>query len=461
MLKNIFKVLISNVVAMVTSFINTLIIPKWLSVNGYAEYQIFILYISYTALLMFGFHAGLFVKYGGVKKADIDKGQLKSEIRIVIWSQIIVSVIVIIIGKVTHNWLLVCSACCILTGNFVSTYQYLYQAWDMFTHFSILSVTRSLGFSSGVLVIGIIKAKLDAQDVIGVYVFIDAILFAVLFVLFLKDMWNIRSRPMISKENIDIFKIGFLLILGGGANLLFSSIDKFFIKGLFGIYEFSMYCFGVTLLHVMNGLIGAIALPMYLRLTLCLDNLNERQYLKEILFCFGALSGCAYYGVAIIVNFFVPHYIESLRIVSILFVIFPAVSIINCMYVNLYKVTKQIKKYLETLILIIVCSILLNVMGVMFYRNYMSIAIATAICYYIWLLYSSHHFEGLELVKKDWIFLGGFFVIYWGLTRISNFFIGFMLYFIVILIWDTVVYKERVQFLIYYIKNRVKTNKIL
>ena len=46
MVKNIFKVLVSNMVVLFTSFINTLIIPKILTIDGYAEYQMFINYFS-------------------------------------------------------------------------------------------------------------------------------------------------------------------------------------------------------------------------------------------------------------------------------------------------------------------------------------------------------------------------------------------------------------------------------
>ena len=72
MIKNIFKVLISNILVMLASVVNTLVIPKILSIDGYAEYQTFMLYISYVGLLTFGFHAGMFVKYGGRNESQIN-----------------------------------------------------------------------------------------------------------------------------------------------------------------------------------------------------------------------------------------------------------------------------------------------------------------------------------------------------------------------------------------------------
>ena len=41
MIKNIFKVLISNILVMLASVVNTLVIPKILSIDGYAGYHTF------------------------------------------------------------------------------------------------------------------------------------------------------------------------------------------------------------------------------------------------------------------------------------------------------------------------------------------------------------------------------------------------------------------------------------
>lgn len=445
MLKNIIKVLISNIVVMFTSFINTLIIPKLISIEGYAEYQTFMLYISYVGLLTFGFPAGLFVKYGGTNKEALKRNQYKSEIRILIWSQIIISVIVMGMGLLTKNILLICTVPCILSVNFVSVYKYLYQAWDMFTAFSIVSIVQSLGYSVLVLILGVINGKLYSKDVIFLYIGINILCFAVIFIFYLRENWSVPSNPMISLENFETLKVGFLLILGSGANVIFHSIDKFFIKGFFSAYEFSIYCFAFSLLNVMNVFINAIAQPMYLRLVSNLDNIQERKNFKEILLCFGGFSGCAYYAVSVIVRYFIPEYIESLQIVVILFAIFPAVAVINCLYINLYKATGKIKKYLCSLVVIIICAVILNGIGLLISRSYLSITAATTICYYFWLFFSSKDFEGLLISLKDIIYLIGFLIIFMGLTRIPNTFIGFFIYIIFIFLWDMFIYKENIK----------------
>lgn len=448
MVKNIFKVLVSNIVVLFTSFINTLIIPKILTIDGYAEYQMFMLYISYVGLMTLGFHSGLFVKYGGKKREEIEKSQFKSEMHIVLVSQVIISCIIIAIAFFINNELLFLAALCILTSNFVSVYKYLYQAWDEFSKFSIISIFQSVGFSGIVLFVGILLKKIPALSVIYVYIVINAICFVIVFFEYVKQVRGIRAKKCISNANLEIFSVGLLLMLGGAANVIFNSIDKYYIKFLFTNYEFSMYCFAITLLNVMNVFISAIAQPMYLQLANHIDDYEERSKYKEMLLCFGALSGCAYYAVAVIVKYFIPEYLDSLSVVSILFAIFPAVAVINCLYVNLYKATNQVKKYIFTLFVMIICSVVLNAAFVFVDRNYLAITAATTICYYIWYFFSARHFEGLHVKLKDVIYLIGFLLIYFLITRITNVILGFVLYAVVIGVWSFAIYHKSLMLLI-------------
>ncbi len=50
MLKNIFKVLISNGVVAAVGLISSLLLPNLLSIDDYAVYQTFILYISLSLI---------------------------------------------------------------------------------------------------------------------------------------------------------------------------------------------------------------------------------------------------------------------------------------------------------------------------------------------------------------------------------------------------------------------------
>lgn len=49
------KVLIANVVNLIIGLLSSFILPKFLSINSYAEIKTFQLYVSYIGLLHFGY----------------------------------------------------------------------------------------------------------------------------------------------------------------------------------------------------------------------------------------------------------------------------------------------------------------------------------------------------------------------------------------------------------------------
>ena len=67
------KVLIANVVNLIIGLLSSFILPKFLSINSYAEIKTFQLYVSYIGLLHFGYVDALYLLYGGQEINKIDK----------------------------------------------------------------------------------------------------------------------------------------------------------------------------------------------------------------------------------------------------------------------------------------------------------------------------------------------------------------------------------------------------
>ena len=79
-LGNITRVLSANFLVAIVGFAGSFIFPRILSIESYALFQKFILYIGYIAILQLGFASGMVVNYAGKKYDDIDKCQYKSEL---------------------------------------------------------------------------------------------------------------------------------------------------------------------------------------------------------------------------------------------------------------------------------------------------------------------------------------------------------------------------------------------
>ena len=70
-------------------FIQVLIIPKYLSVQGYGYWQLFMLYASYVGILHLGFIDGILVRWAG-KSLDEVGGEIKVAFRFLLLELLII-----------------------------------------------------------------------------------------------------------------------------------------------------------------------------------------------------------------------------------------------------------------------------------------------------------------------------------------------------------------------------------
>lgn len=82
--KNIVKIFSANFINIISGIIIGFIVSAVLSLDSYEYIKTYIMYISYTGFLQFGFIDGMYIKYGGREIEDIDKGILKYEHNILI-----------------------------------------------------------------------------------------------------------------------------------------------------------------------------------------------------------------------------------------------------------------------------------------------------------------------------------------------------------------------------------------
>ena len=83
--RNIVNVLFANFWVSAISFAGSFIFPKILSIESYAQYHLFTLYVYTYIYLHLGFPSGMVINYAGKNIETIEKRQLKSEILITLY----------------------------------------------------------------------------------------------------------------------------------------------------------------------------------------------------------------------------------------------------------------------------------------------------------------------------------------------------------------------------------------
>lgn len=231
------------------------------------------------------------------------------------------------------------------------------------------------------------------------------------------------------------------MLAGNYINTLFVSADKQFVNMFFTTANFALYSFGMSLQSLMGVFITSIAQPLFPAMAQGRWKDEDLNSVKELLFLFGSLSGCAYFAASVIVKLFIKKYIGSLEVIEIYFLIFPAMAVVNCLYVNLYKIKRIMPTYIKTLIGLLALAILLNLAMVKIYGHYTGVAIATVIVYYCWLFLGTRQFRFLLISFKDILFLVLYTVLFiCSIKFISNDYLGFVLYGIGIVIIGSICY---------------------
>ena len=77
-LKNIFKVIISNIAAILSGVVVGFLLPKIISVSDYGFYKTFTLYFNYLGVLSLGIIDGIVLKYGEKDYEDLDRQHFRS-----------------------------------------------------------------------------------------------------------------------------------------------------------------------------------------------------------------------------------------------------------------------------------------------------------------------------------------------------------------------------------------------
>lgn len=436
--KNLLKVFSANFIALIVGIIDGFFIPAFLKIDQYAYLKTYTLYAGYIGIFHFGLLDGIYLKYGGKSKENIDKEALKYEHNFTIIFQLVITSIFLIFAFLKKDLIILTFALSIIPVNMQTYFSFLYQALGEMGTFAKIKIAYPITL----LCINLILIFLIR---INSYIpFILAILISNYAVYFIFEFNYLKDFKATQPKKIDLkplFTSGFFIMIGNLSSMLFNSIDKWFVKFLLPVENFSYYSFAISMIGIITILINSIAMTFYPYFSKGYES-NQIREIKKYLIIIGAIASSGYFVLFLVVSNFLENYIPSLEVIAVLFVSFPAIAVINVLYVNLFKVNKEEKKYFYKVLMMLVIATLLNVVAVLIDLSNFSIAIATSVAYYYWFFSSSRDFDGLETNSKEIIFLSVYIPLFLFTSHYLNYVTGFIVFIIGIFILTWAVYKK-------------------
>ncbi len=404
--KGIFAIFKANIFSLIFNLATSFLLPKYLSVEAYAQTKSFQLYVTYVGLLHFGYADGMYLQYGGKNRKTIQKESIKSDIATMKVFQTIMMVLCLLISAFLRDPIWIAFSAAVLPLNMASYYKLLYQATGQFEKYGrVMNITTFITFAANMFLLIAISVNGSGLPYIAAYVGLDIIIWIYLELCLKKELNLSKIEGHFSfKIALTDIKDGILLMLGNLSSAFFTGMDRWFVKALIDTVSFAQYSFAVSIENFLNVAVTPVSVTLYNYFCNHIDSKSIKRVREYVVLFAVALPMCAF-PAKFILEMFLVKYIDA---VDVLFYLFAAqtYSVINkCIYINLYKATRQQKTYFMKLLVVLGVGFILNAGLFYFIRTKTAFAIGTLLSNIIWYVLSCLDFKAAYPSKKEIVFL--------------------------------------------------------
>ena len=432
--KGMLYVFFANIINLVINLLTTFLLPKYLSIETYANIKLFKLYITYLGILHLGFADGMYLRVGGQSLNSMNKKEVLEEFNTFKIFQLFINVIMIIISIILRNKILLFCSLIIMPINVSNYIRNLYNAIGEFRKYSFYTNINTLMiFIINVILLFIIKTDASHYYIIS-YIVIYFIYWLFIELEIKKIFGKSESIASFDKKYlIDDIKSGCFLMLGNFCNTIFTSIDRMFVQKLIGLIEFAYYSFAASIENLLNVFITPISTTMYNYF--CMKKSKDQVIkVKEIMLLFSSIIIILIFPAKFVVERWITKYINAIDVLFFLIAAQYSAVMIKVVHVNIYKANKQQNRYFKIMLCIIGISIILNILLYIIFKNMISIAIATLITNIIWFIIGEYDLKDFHIKIKDYVFFILNMLIFILCGIIFNSIVGCLIYLIFLII---------------------------
>lgn len=427
--RGIVSVLIANIINLGFNLLTNFLLPKFLSIESYADIKTFQLYVTYAGFLHLGYIDGMYLRYGGKEISSIDKKELSQDISTLRVFQILVTAILLVLGIRINDFMLIAFGAAILPLNMATYFKFLYQATGEFNKYGkIMNATTIATFIINMVLVVFLKTNSSILIVFS-YVVLDIIIWIFLEAVS-KKMIRIRLlcfSPKALKENI---QQGFFLMLGTFSSILLTSMDRWFVKVLMNVASFAQYSFAVSMDNFLNVAITPITVTLYNYF--CKESKQERIInIRKYVIIFGTMIIAAAFPAKFVLEIFLQEYLDASAVVFFLFGSQLCYLVIKGIYVNLYKVQRMQSKYFCRVCSVVAIGFIFNVVCYRINPIKEAFAVGTLLSAFVWLYLSNRDFKSIKLDKSEIALIVCTEVAFLTIGMNLSAIVGFILYIVV------------------------------
>ena len=356
-----FYVLASQAIIILLGVFRALILPRFFSIESFAQWQSYLLYSAYVGVFTLGYVDGVYLRYGSKDYDELPFKELRSSVRVflfVIVTFTLVGISFSIGGGVDSADLFAKSlaATNIAMMGLHGLLMYLLQITNQLRRFGLL-----FAFDKGLLFITLcVFMLIDLRDYRAFIVF--DIFYKMLVVSVL--CWKMKELfwgPVLSLktsllEFIKNISIGYYLLLANLLGMVMMGYGRFYLEWFGSSRDFATFSFGISLTGIIVGFIASTSSILYPKL----KRVNREQYSKiysktDLVFSTLLLASLIlYFPIRLVILEFYEKYHDIIGYLNLIIVCTYLQSKFSIVHSTFYKVMKEQKSlFYSNLVLVI------------------------------------------------------------------------------------------------------------
>lgn len=346
-LKNIAYSFSANLISLFISVFMVMFVPKFLSVDDYGLWQLFLFYFSYLGFLHFGWEDGIYLRYAGKDYDELDRKNFAGQFYGIIILQIALAVLVSGIGQVfvtdsVKQTALVCAVWLAPFVNFNNLCNFIMQITNRIKDYAKLLLTERVVFFLGVVLFLLIFHRNEFRYMYYAKLFsVVGITLAGIYLcrnLLQPHFYSLKEILLEAGENL---LVGSKLMLANIASMLIIGIVRYGISMGWDVATFGKVSLTLGVSNFLMVFINSVSVVFFPIIKRMDENRRANTYMiiRNMLdaILFAALIG--YYPLRCILAWWLPKYADSLIYMSVLFPV--------CVFES--KVTLLINTYLKSM----------------------------------------------------------------------------------------------------------------
>lgn len=364
--KNFIFAFVAQAISLIVSCSTNLVLPKELTVTGYSYWQLFIFYCTYVPFLALGLNDGIYLRYGGYYRKDLDKSAVKSQLIVgVLYQGLLCFIISIIFSIISSNfqrtiiiWLVFVYYLIYTSHNFLG---FIFQAVNQTNIYSKSIIIVRIVFLTAQILLMAMGVK-NVNFYILFYIFAISIALLYLIVKFHPELQTGKfSFALGVRESWLSIRVGISLMLANICSLLILGVSRQIIDMHWGLITFGKVSFALTLMNFALTFIMQIGLVLFPALRRLSTDKLKSYYARfnRGLFYLLPVMYLAYLPVGYLLKLWLPKYAISIDYLATALPICYFDSKMNLIGNTFFKVlNKQVLLFKINVVMVLLSSIM-------------------------------------------------------------------------------------------------------